>query len=195
MKQIIAIYICLMLGIGTVVAQDTTEFRKKYVNHTEFGGIFGRVKYGGGNGSAEAIERKLNVTAQMYQGVQLTKALSTGVTIGMDWYNTALINPIAVGARYDITRGKNARLYATADAGYGFAWFHDDPQDFETKGGLMVNPGIGIRYGKPGGSAFTIGLSWKRQEVDVTKPPLWAQTERREERVYNRLTIKIGMSF
>jgi hypothetical protein len=195
MKQIISVYVCLLLGMGTVAAQDTTAFRKKYVNHTEFGGLFGRVKYGGSNGSAEATERKVNVTAQMYHGVQLNKALSTGVTIGMDWYNTALVNPIAIGGRYDITRGKNARLYASADVGYGFAWFHDDPQGFKTKGGLMVNPGVGIRYGKPGGAAFTIGLSWKRQEVEVEKPPFWGQVERREDRTYNRLALKLGVVF
>ena len=195
MKRIISIYICLLFAMGTVMAQGKNTFKKKYINHTEFGGLFGRVKYGGANGSAEATEKKVSVTAQMYQGIQLTRVVSTGVTIGMDWYNTALINPIALGARYDITRGENARLYASADAGYGFTWFHDDSQGFNTKGGLMVNPGLGIRYGKPGGAAFTIGLSWKRQEVEVVKPPFWGQVDRREDRVYNRLALKLGMSF
>ena len=184
MKPIIQIILfCLMLS-GQVIAQEVS-FKKHYINHTEFGGLFGRVKFNNEyNGNQEMVDSKLSATIQMYNGVQLSNRLSTGVTVGMDWYKTALINPISVGARYDLTKGKAARLYATADVGYGFAWFHDDSEGYNTKGGLMINPGFGIRYGKPGGAAFTIGVTYKRQEVSVTKPPMSNQTERFEERVY-----------
>lgn len=195
MKSIIVICIGLLFAGSEVAAQDKAVFKRKYVNHTEFGGLFGRVKYGGSIGNAEATENRQSITAQMFQGIKLSNSLTTGVTIGMDWYKTALINPVAIGARYDLTRGRVARLYATADAGYGFAWFHDDTDGFNTKGGLMVNPGLGLKYGKPDGAAFTIGLSWKRQEVNVDKPVWNNQEERYEERIYNRLALRLGMAF
>ncbi len=195
MKLILTIFTILVLVSGSLMAQDKADFTRKYVNHTEFGGLFGRVKYGGFNGGAEATENRLSLTAQMFQGIKWSSSLATGITVGMDWYKTALINPVALGARYDITRGRVARLYATADAGYGFAWFHDDPQGFKTKGGLMVNPGLGLKYGKPDGAAFTLGISWKRQEVNVEKASWNNEVDRTEERIYNRLALRLGMIF
>lgn len=193
MKKYIIGIICILLTAGSSWAQEKEVFKRKFTNHTEFGGLFGRVRFGSeGN---KASQNRLNISAQTFNGIMLTSRLTTGLTVGMDWYKAALISPIALGARYDITKGKSAQLYATADAGYGFAWFHEDSDGYKTKGGMMINPGIGIRYGKPGGKAFTMGLSWKRQEVDVNKPPFWQQTERNEHRNYNRLALRIGMIF
>lgn len=194
MKTFFQTIICLLIGIAPVLAQDGV-FKKHYVNHTEFGGLFGRVQYGNNNGEPNAMENRLNLTVQMFNGVKLTDRLSTGITVGMDWYKAALINPIAAGVRYDLTDGKAARLYTTLDAGYGFAWFHDDLDGFKTKGGLMLNPGMGLRYGKPGGTSVTIALTYKRQNAEVEKPALWQQTDRVENRVYNRMALRLGLSF
>jgi hypothetical protein len=181
------------LAISSSIAQEK-PVKKKYVNHTEFGGLFGRVKYS--NGSLDSqVENKASLTFQTFNGVKLNDRLSTGITVGMDWYKTALISPIAAGIRYDLVKDRAARLYATADVGYGFGWFHQDSDKYNTKGGWMINPGVGMKYGKPGGNAFTIGLSYKRQEAHVDKPLLWEQTVRYEERVYNRLALRLGMSF
>ncbi|MEO6281913.1 MAG: hypothetical protein ABIN80_19990 [Dyadobacter sp.] len=188
-------FLCGMLLMTNVLrAQD--PFVKHYVNHTEFGGLFGRVKYPNlYNGNQEQVDNRLSMTIQTFNGVQLTRRLSTGVTIGMDWYKAALLNPVAAGLRYDLTKKGNVKIYGTADIGYAFAWFHDDAEGFNTKGGLMVNPGIGMRIGKPGATAVTLAFTYKRQEADIDKPPLWDQTERSEERVYNRLAIRLGISF
>lgn len=191
--RVMVLVLIYVLAAGSARAQKAS-IKKKYVNHTEVGGLFGRVKYNMGYGN-NIVESKTNLTAQMFNGLQLNNRLSGGVTVGMDWYKTALINPIAAGVRYNLTRRKNAILYATGDFGYGFGWFHQDSDGYKTKGGLMINPGVGMRYGKPGGNAFTIGLSYKRQDVHVDKPLQWEQTVRYEDRVYNRLAIRIGMSF
>ena len=178
---------------GTVMAQ-TEPFKMKYVNHTELGRLFGRVKYNNGSGQ-NIVDSRTSFTAQMFNGMQINPRLSAGITIGMDWYKTALINPIAAGIRYNLTKKSNSRLFATADAGYGFGWFQQDSDGYNTKGGLMLNPGIGMKYGKPGGNAFTITLSYKRQNVHADKPLQWEQTIRYEDRVYNRVSLRIGMSF
>lgn len=194
MKHAIVFFMGLLMCMS-VFAQENETFRKKYVNHIEAGVLMGRVNYGGGSGVQEVSEGKQSITAQMYQGIQLTSPFSAGVTVGMDWYKSALVNPVSLGVKYDITKGNSARLYASADAGYGFTWFHNDSEGFNTKGGWMINPGIGMKYGKQGDATFTIGISWRRQEVEVSKPPLWQQIERYEQRVYNRLALRIGMSF
>ncbi|MCE7042130.1 hypothetical protein [Dyadobacter sp. CY312] len=192
MRALILVLIYVLAG-NIVVAQEE-PFKRRYVNHTELGGLFGRVKYNLG-GTTNVVESKNSLTAQMFNGMQLNNRLSVGGTVGVDWYKTVLINPIAAGARFDLVGRKNARLYATGDVGYGFGWFQQDSDGFNTKGGWMINPGIGMRYGKPEGNAFTIGISYKRQEVHVDKPLQWEQTIRYEDRVYNRLVIRLGMSF
>ncbi len=183
----------VLFTVSEVLGQEV-EKKLKYVNHTEFGGLVGRVKYSYYAGGEQQVTSKQSITAQTFNGVRLNDRLVTGVVVGMDWYKTALINPIAAGIRYDLTKGQAASLYTTADVGYGFAWFHDDTDGFDTSGGLMFNPGIGLRYGKPGGAAFTIGLSYKSQYVHVDKPQ-WNSIERYEKRVYNRLALRLGMQF
>jgi hypothetical protein len=171
----------------------------RYINHTEVGTLLGRVKFN--NGTAEnAIENRFSITAQTFNGIRLTPRLATGLTVGMDWYKTALISPIAAGARFDLNKARlasrrPARLFASLDAGYGTTWLHQDADGYRTKGGWMVNPGIGLKYGSPAGAVFTLSLSYRRQEVSVGKPLRWQEISRHEERVYNRLALKMGMAF
>ncbi|SDE65671.1 hypothetical protein SAMN04487996_106133 [Dyadobacter soli] len=185
-----------MLLLGTTAAYAQKARPVRYVNHTEFGGLFGRVKYPNPyNNNAEQVDSKTSLTVQTFNGVQIHEKLSAGVTLGIDWYKTALLNPIAGGVRYDFVTSKNVKLFGTVDAGYAFAWFQDDSEGAATKGGLMVNPGVGMKVGRPGVAAFTIALTYKRQEAHITKVPLWDQRERFEDRVYNRLALRLGISF
>ncbi|MCE6990652.1 hypothetical protein [Dyadobacter sp. CY323] len=194
MKKSTYILFALLLFTSAVNAQNAA--RIKYVNHTEVGGLFGRVKFDNQyNGNLEQVENRNSMTAQTFNGIQVNKRLATGVTVGMDWYRAALLTPIAAGLRYDLTKNGGVKLYGTVDAGYGFAWFHDDAEGFDTSGGLMLNPGVGLRFGKDGGPGFTLAFTYKRQEAEVDKPPLWGQTERSEHRVYNRLALRLGLSF
>lgn len=190
MKVLAPLLICFLLS-GTLHAQKIS-FKKKYVNHTEFGGLFGRVKSSYGY-MQNTVESKASITAQTFNGFQLNRRFSAGITAGIDWYKTALVNPFAAGIRYDMFKGKSARLFGTLDAGYGFTWFHQDSDGYKTKGGWMLNPGVGVKYGKPGGNAFTIVFSYKRQELHVDKPLWYEQQVRFEERIYNRIAIRLGM--
>ena len=160
------------------------------------GGLFGRVKYPNPyTGNSDRVDSKTSLTIQTFNGILIHQKLSAGVTLGMDWYKTALLNPIAGGVRYDFVADKNVKLFGTVDAGYAFTWFHDDSEGADTEGGLMINPGVGMKVGKPGVAAFTITLSYKRQEAHISKVPLWDQKERYEDRVYNRLALRLGISF
>ena len=192
--KLFIMFVLTSMCFPVYLSAQSTKFKPRYVNHTEFGGLFGRVKYSYGTTESQ-VDSKLSVTVQTFNGVRFTNRLAAGLTIGMDWYKTALVNPIAAGVRYDLTTRGPARLFAAMDAGYGITWLHEDADGYTTKGGMMLSPGLGLRYGKPGGSAFTISLAYKRQEVSVDKPALWQQTYRGEERIYNRLALKLGMAF
>lgn len=197
MRRTILFLIGLMLVNVSLEAQELPGTKRKlYVNQTEFGILAGRVKYPNiYNGNQEQVDNKFSLTVQTFNGIQIDERLAAGITVGMDWYKAALLSPLAFGFRYNLTKKSPAKLFATADVGYGFTWFHDDSEGFDTKGGLMINPGFGLKYGKKNGAAFTITMTYKRQDARVSKPALWDQTERWEERIYNRLALRLGMSF
>ncbi|WP_373514669.1 hypothetical protein [Persicitalea sp.] len=196
MKKLIVLF--LFATTLPAWAQDAT-FKKHYLNQTEVGIMLGRVKadpYAGQGGRGqEIVQNRTNLSLQTLNGIQCSPRLGIGVITGMDWYNSALVNPIGAGLRYDLTGKSTARLYASADAGYGFTWFHDDSEGFDTRGGLMLNPGLGLRIGKPDGAAFTLAFSYKHQDVTVNKPPFTDQTVRVENRNYNRFLIRLGVAF
>jgi hypothetical protein len=175
----------------TTSAQELDGSRKKFVNHTEFGGLFGRVTYG--EARSEVTDQKSSITAQTFNGIKWNNSLAAGITTGMDWYKSALITPIALGLRYQLGKGPQHRFFTLLDTGYGFTWFHKDNTGFESKGGWMLNPGIGMGLGGAKGLTFTV--SWKRQHMLVEKPILWNQLDRYEERNYQRLVFRIGMVF
>lgn len=197
MKKILTT-LALTLIVVASYAQEGT-FKKCYLNHTEVGIMMGRVKYdpyaGQGGTSQHISENRTNLTLQLFNGVQYSPRLGVGVIMGLDWYNSALVNPLGLGVRYDLAGKKNTCLYASADAGYGFTWFHQNSDGFDTRGGLMLNPGLGLRIGKPEGAAFTLSFSYKHQDVTVDKPLLFDQTSRVEDRNYNRLLVRMGISF
>lgn len=173
-------------------------FERAFTNHTEVGGLFGNVTYDTnpyGTSPTFNRENRTNLTIQTFNGLNLTPRLSAGLTLGLDWYNDGLVNPIALGARYTLLSRYNARLYATADAGYGATWFNKDLNNNRLQGGMMVNPGIGWRLGKPGNAGFTIAITYKRQETTMKMPTNRAVLKQEESRQYNRLAVRLGIVF
>ncbi len=177
-----------------------TKQARPFVNYTESGGLFGRVAYpvNTWNGLGdEQVDNKLSLTIQTFNGVQLCPRLAVGGVVAVDWYAAALLMPLGAGVRYDLARpnDKHVRVFVSADAGYGLTWLNKASTNNAIKGGLMLNPGIGMRLGKPGKGAFVLSLSYKRQTVQAEKPLQWNDIARDENRVYNRLAVRVGVAF
>lgn len=207
MKPRFLYHALLALLVGSsqlLVAQAPTEpsvTRRTYpfVNYTEVGGLFGRVVYPAFAGSPnEVVENKLSLTLQTFNGVRLRSRLAVGGVVGIDWYANALLMPVGAGIRYDLARPnqKNVQVFASADVGYGLTWLNKSSTGYDlTRGGLMLNPGVGLRFGKPDKGAFVLSVSYKRQAVESTKPLQSNDIRRDESRVYNRLAVRLGVSF
>lgn len=200
----IQIMLCLLLLTGSKsasLAQDiATKKARPFVNYTELGGLFGRVAYpvNTWNGLGdEQVDNKISLTLQTFNGVQWCPRLAVGGVVAVDWYANALLMPVGAGIRYDLARPneKNVRVFILADAGYGLTWLNKASTNNAIKGGLMLNPGIGMRLGKPGKGAFVLSLSYKRQTVQAEKPLQFNDIARDESRVYNRLAVRVGVSF
>ncbi|QIP11439.1 hypothetical protein G8759_01690 [Spirosoma aureum] len=186
----------MLLGlVPTLVAGQTERFKPVFTNMTELGASFGQVRYG--IQAAESVSKRVNLTAQSFNGIQLRPRLAIGSTIGVDWYNSALLIPVCAGVRYDLARPgqKNLRVFSSFDTGWGFTWLNEDPSGYKTTGGWVISPGIGFRVGKPTSANFIMSLSYKRQEAEADKPLFWNELAKHETRVYNRMTVRLGISF
>jgi len=173
-------------------------FRPHYTNMTEFGVLFGQVRFNlNQNTWEESVQKRQNLTGQSFNGIQLRPKLAVGTTVGVDWYNAALITPLAAGVRYDLAQPgrKNLRVFTSLDTGYGFTWLNEDPTGYKTKGGWMIAPGIGFRIGRPQNTNFILSLNYKRQEASASKPLGWNELAKHETRVYNRVALRVGLSF
>ena len=201
MKTCYVLLMLLLVALGqrTCAQVPTTKRTYPFVNYTEVGGLFGRVSAPlFANSPDEFVENKLSLTLQTFNGVQVRPRLAVGGVVGVDWYATALLMPIGAGVRYDLARPnqKNVAIFAAADVGYGFTWLNKSSTGNNlTRGGLMLNPGVGLRFGKPDKGAFVLSVSYKRQTVESTKPLQWNDIRRDESRVYNRLAVRLGMNF
>ena len=94
----------LFLLIGTFALHAQEPFKRHYINMTEFGGLFGRVmpEFNNGNGiTSQRVVNRVNFTLQTFNGVQIAPRWAVGATVGVDWYNTALLMPVSAGVRYD----------------------------------------------------------------------------------------------
>lgn len=187
------LFFCIQLLALPSEAQIPSR-RLPFANYTEVGGLFGRVVSGvQGN---EIVKNKTNLTVQTLNGVKLTKRLAVGALVGIDWYNSALLMPVGAGLRFQLTQpsDRNVSLFASADAGYGLNWLNKSSTGYFVKGGLMLNPGIGLRLGKPNGGSLLLTLSYKHQQAQVDKPLRWNEVTRDETRYYNRIAIRLGIS-
>jgi hypothetical protein len=189
--------ICLLAATITQAQTPTKTNRHPFVNYTELGLLAGRVAYSFNNGVTETVENRNSLTVQTFNGMQLTPRLAVGGVVGLDWYTAAQVLPLGAGLRLDLLphAHHNVRLIGMADAGYGVTWLNRSSTGYVVSGGWMLNPGVGLRVGKPGGAAFLMSISYKRQAVSVQQPITGNFIRRDEERVYNRLAIRLGVSF
>ena len=194
MKKIIFLLISLS---PLLVWGQTTPFKPVFTNMTEFGAAFGQVRYSNGTNFSESVAKRINLTAQTFNGVLVHPRLAVGATVGADWYNSALLMPVCAGLRYDLARPnqKNLRVFGSLDAGWGFAWLNEDATGYKTTGGWTISPGIGFRVGKPSNANFIMSLSYKRQYAEASKPLFYNELARHETRVYNRMVVRMGIVF
>ncbi|WP_421828085.1 hypothetical protein [Larkinella sp.] len=196
MKKIGSKTVWLLCLFALPLYAQKSPFKPVFTNMTEFGVLFGQVRYNV-NTASENVSKRHNITAQTFNGVQLRPKLAVGGTVGVDWYNAALLMPVCAGVRYDLAQPgqKNLRVFTSLDTGYGFAWLNEDPTGYETRGGWVIAPGIGFRIGRPQNTNFILSLNYKRQEATADKPLGWNEIHKYESRVYNRIAFRLGLSF
>jgi hypothetical protein len=195
--------IIVALLLSNVVFGQKTNFKKQFVNMTEIGVLAGNVVYdqtvwnGWGSSTQSTVSRRINVTIQTFNGIQIKPRLAVGATVGLDEYTSLALLPVSVGVRYDVMAqsAKKVGFFGAFDAGYGLAVIQPDVQGYDTRGGLMLNPGVGLRFGAKSGRAFVLTMGYKLQQARINKPLYSGELYKYENRSYQRLAIRMGVSF
>ncbi|MDQ1087069.1 MULTISPECIES: hypothetical protein [unclassified Siphonobacter] len=163
--------------------------KKGYTNTSEMGVLLGQV---GPNNSSPVS--KTSFTASSFNGYRLMHWLAAGITVGLDSYKGNLMVPISLGLRGDILKNKTVTPFYALDIGKGMTWLARDPSlDFK-RGGLHLNPAIGLRFATNSGTAITWSVGYKRQILESGRY-FGEDQGTYYDYAYNRISIKMGMSF
>lgn len=198
MKRKISILILLAftLTTGSLVAQevDANKSFKRLFNSTDVGLLVG----------ASSNEQKAPFSFMNVTSYHLTKQFAVGLGIGADFYKETYI-PIVADLRYYFRTTKFSP-YAYFQAGYSISaedeihqdiyyslssiWPGPSRQSVSPKGGLMINPGIGVRnmFSEHFGVTFSIGYRYQKLNYE-------SNSDSRLEIEYNRLSFKFGVIF
>lgn len=163
-----------------------------FINLTEINycpGI-GRVKYG--NYDFENIDYSFGF--RTVNGFQLNEHLSLGIGIGIDKYKNVTLLPITFDARATILKGKVSPVF-TMNAGYAVGL--DD-----VKGGIVINPQIGIKTYISNNVAYVFNIGYKLQRQEVTYLTSYnnyyyynTYTENTENIFFQFITVSTGFVF
>jgi len=127
-------------------------------------------------------------------GYRFNRWASVGLGSGYDrfiWNSGE--NFIPVFAEYTcFFNPKNTSLFTSIQAGYSFAYKDNDFLLIEAKGGAMVYPAIGLRFGRYD-TKYTIDFGYKFQKAELTYTDQWQPARSEQRLTYRRLTLRFGI--
>lgn len=212
MKKLLILTIIGGLVFNASFAQTKKLFKYSFVNQTEFGVLFGRVKntnyyypsyssyWPGPTTNGFNIQNIASVSLQTFNGFKVRKMTTVGFTTGLDLYSSTLLVPVAFGVRhvfYEKSQ-EGAKLQAGLDAGFG-STVANASNSYETvKGGALVNPTIGFKFPTKNGSSWLINLGYKYQYLEITQN--FEETDiynisSKETRNLKRFQVRLGFEF
>lgn len=166
-----------------------------YIKHR---GFFNSSEIGLGFGSQNYYYGGItsNVSMQTINGFQYSRHLQAGLGIGIDYYTNQplLYNPVFIRISGDIINNPVTPFYYV-DGGYTFVWEEDNNDATTYEGGIMFNPGIGVKFYSRTKASYTIGFGYKSQKSTYTYNNPWDNSVFVEKRTFNRLTLKLGIGF
>ena len=176
--------------LGRIQANSNPDYSNLWVSSSSFAPSYGRYpslppNYG--------VNRN-SLSIQTFNGVRLKNSLTPGITLGADWYGNSQFFPVMAALRGDILK-KQRRIspYYSVDAGYGFRGFG---YSSDLRGGLAWSAGGGLRINTGNKTGLAIGVAYKQQNAVYNTPVDGIYTiSQRENRVYNRLALRLGICF
>ena len=212
MKKILILSIIGSFAFNTSFGQKEKLFKYPFINQTEFGVLFGRVKntnyyypgyssyWPGPTSNGFSIQNVASLSLQTFNGLQVRKKTTLGLTTGLDLYSSSLLVPIALGVRHVFYEKseQGAKLQAGIDAGIGSA-IANAPNSYEdVKGGVLINPTVGFKFPTKNGSAWLVNFGYKYQYMEITQnieATYICSISSVETRNLKRFQVKLGFEF
>lgn len=182
--------ICAQTPSTPVKSRQAVPTRKGYVNHTELGTLLGAVRV---PFQPNDTYTRSSFTANSFNGYRFSGGLSVGATVGVDWYARNAVVPLSLGLRGDMARSRVSPFYAL-DAGYAVVSLAKG-NDVDFDGGLHLNPALGLRFALNDGAALTWSVGYKYLRARTVFENATALSRTENVYNYNRLALKVGMSF
>lgn len=143
------------------------------------------------------VGRSNTFSFQHFSGYKIKSNVAAGISGGLDYYPSNVITPLALGVRWHLLNRRISPQLAM-DAGYGFIWKNkqDKEYKYEKFGGLMLNPsgGLRVKLGEDG-SALLVSLGFRMQKSGYENNVPEQQYYLRENRTFNRLSLRLGFEF
>ncbi len=180
----------------TFVKRDTADNivykRKGFYSNINVGFLFG--------GDMETPFPPLSLL--FVSGYQFDWGLATGVGLGLDLLTESYM-PVIADIRYNF-RNSRVSHYVYVQGGYAIAIESPDPYDYDyygsygsdlkSKGGYLINPGIGFKLNFNERNAFSFGIGYKYSEIYHTYKEYNGQEIERTIK-YNRVSLSFGYHF
>jgi hypothetical protein len=173
----------LAMGVGSRKIWRPYAFREHGLYQTF--SLFVNVADPGGAGLHYSIGHRFN------------RMLGVGVGLGIesnDFWNDRQMVPVYVEAR-GFFRPQKISPYYAFKVGYGIALKHNYAEEIAAKGGLMISPEIGIRFGSRAVNYY-LGMEYKLQQASYVTTFRWQGDGTTTDKItYKRLELRTGIIF
>ncbi|GIV34674.1 MAG: hypothetical protein KatS3mg031_2209 [Chitinophagales bacterium] len=196
-----SIFIFLMHDVEKITWNNPSSEKKTYDPVIKKSGYFNETETGLMLGKKSTGKYAADLSVHTVHGYQINRHVRVGCGTGVDHYaeygNTFV--PVFGSISGDIIKYWITPFYS-AHAGYGFLVEKDtyagETRDNSFKGGWLVQSGLGVRFYTPAKISlsliFAIKLQYSQRSYTYDYAP---ETLYREERLYRRYAVRLGMHF
>jgi len=177
--------------------RSTNEYKSSgFTNMTELGALIGIGKFKTIVGDIENDATAFSIST--VNGYLVNPTISFGLGLGLDVFNDGsfLLLPIFFDTRINFIEGQFTP-FVQIDAGYSLGWIVGE--EGANWGGLIINPGIGLKTFMSNSTAFNIIVSYRIQKLktltNITYSIGGSQIYEYEGISHNFISIKAGFAF
>lgn len=182
-------------AIDKVIQKSTLEVKANYAYRFKEKGLYYSIKTQIIKGNAGGRARNVyGLGLSASAGMRYSRWFSIGAGVGFDnyiWDSGENLVPLFLETTSFLS-ASNTSLFTNVQAGYSLAFTDDERLITEAKGGLMLYPAIGLRFGKFD-TKYTLDLGYKFQKAQFTYLDSWRSDRHEQRLLYKRLTLRFGI--
>lgn len=182
-------------SIEKIIQKSTLEIRANHAYRFKEQGIYYSFKAqlikGNAGGRANNV---YGVGSSVSIGKRYSRWFSVGAGLGFDnfiWNSGENLIPLFLETT-SFYGSKNTSLFTNVQAGYSLAFADDTYLISEAKGGLMLYPAVGLRFGRYD-TKYTLDLGYKFQKAQFTYRDSWTSDRHEQRLLYKRLSLRFGI--